>query len=80
MGANLSAHEGASFKPPGGIIYFLAARFRAVFPGLCARAFNYLVCGQLLAKKKWQRGNPFVSGRPDQPLLGGGEYSDGRKK
>jgi hypothetical protein len=38
MVANLSAHEGASFKPTGGIIYFWAARFRAVFLRLCARA------------------------------------------
>jgi hypothetical protein len=33
-----SAHEGASFKPPGGIIYFWAARFRAVFLRMYARA------------------------------------------
>jgi hypothetical protein len=31
MDVNRSVHEGASFKQPGGIIYFWAARFRAVF-------------------------------------------------
>jgi hypothetical protein len=40
MGVNGSAHEGASFKPPGGIIYFLRRNFYPFFfpGGLYARA------------------------------------------
>ena len=33
MGANWSAHEGASFKPPGGIIYFWAVLLCPFFRG-----------------------------------------------